>query len=275
MHSPSHHCCRDQSLVLSVPPFSYSAFWTLNDELTEMTGGAVPEIFAMVGDELGASTSTVVASVVGSNPSVLAPDTYPCLGDGSCNIAVADLSAFESFNDTEYVYTAPFLTSYVTAVVPMRVGSPGGVWALMEPLSVSLWMALAVLAGCSATLLVLLVGLRDTSLRGSLSTLPGALYHVLAFMLGGEDYEWIGWPGRLLRLGLLWVVLVTQATYTANLAALSAQQSDLTQSNPTATHCPTLPRLLCVGGAASARAASTAVRSLCCLGCCPPSLNPY
>ncbi|CAK0841410.1 unnamed protein product, partial [Prorocentrum cordatum] len=44
-------------------------------------------------------------------------------------------------------------------------------------------------------------------------------YHAWAAFLGGEDYEWVSWPGRCLRLGLLFLILIVISTYTANLAA--------------------------------------------------------
>ena len=47
----------------------------------------------------------------------------------------------------------------------------------------------------------------------------GALYYSLAALLGGEDIEWVTWPAKILRLGMLFTVLVLVATYTANLAA--------------------------------------------------------
>ena len=38
-----------------------------------------------------------------------------------------------------------------------------------------------------------------------------------------KQYEWMTWPGRILRIGLLFFVLVMTATYTANLAAFFTQ----------------------------------------------------
>jgi hypothetical protein len=44
-------------------------------------------------------------------------------------------------------------------------------------------------------------------------------YHATAMLLGGEEYEWVTWPGRVLRIAFLFVVLILVSTYTANLAA--------------------------------------------------------
>lgn len=48
-------------------------------------------------------------------------------------------------------------------------------------------------------------------------------YHAWAAVLGGEDYEWMTWPGRIFRVGLLWLVFYSTSTYTANLAAFFTQ----------------------------------------------------
>ena len=51
--------------------------------------------------------------------------------------------------------------------------------------------------------------------------LPSHLYHAYAALLGGDEYDLYHDPplGRIYRLGLLFLVLVIQNTYTANLAA--------------------------------------------------------
>lgn len=49
--------------------------------------------------------------------------------------------------------------------------------------------------------------------------LPQAIYHSFAAMLNGEEYEWLTWPGRVLRISLLIAVITIGSAYTANLAA--------------------------------------------------------
>ena len=68
-------------------------------------------------------------------------------------------------------------------------------------------------AMCSTSTEVLLL-VSDVSYE-----LGGTVYHVFEALLGGEDLEWLTPPRRVMRLGLLFAVLVLQATYTANLAA--------------------------------------------------------
>ena len=52
-----------------------------------------------------------------------------------------------------------------------------------------------------------------------------ALYQPWAALLGGEEYEFTTGPGRIFRLGLLFLILITGAKYTANLAAFLVQRA--------------------------------------------------
>ena len=64
-------------------------------------------------------------------------------------------------------------------------------------------------------------GLLDLASMGGVAKL---LYHALAIQVGGEDYEWLTSPGRLLRIGLLFFSLVLSNTYVANLAAFFSRR---------------------------------------------------
>ena len=46
------------------------------------------------------------------------------------------------------------------------------------------------------------------ALRGSTATFFANVYHVFAIFTGGEEYEWVGWPERTLRLGFLFTTLI-------------------------------------------------------------------
>ncbi|CAK0797580.1 unnamed protein product [Prorocentrum cordatum] len=76
-------------------------------------------------------------------------------------------------------------------------------------------------SGPEAVILMGLSGLTDGKKGLGLTShgMVKAVYHAWAALLGGEDSEWHDWPGRILRLGLLFIVLVVSATYTANLAS--------------------------------------------------------
>ena len=125
-------------------------------------------------------------------------------------------------SDPRFVYTSNVLVSHTSAVVFKEV-APKSPFALLDPFAPSLWIAIIVALSIYALLLLLMSGalfLKATWQPGKMSnSVGGASYHVMAACFGGEDYEWISGPMRLLRLSLLGMVLVSGSTYTANLAA--------------------------------------------------------
>ena len=203
----------EQQLVLGVPiiPGGTPPWFTLDAE-NSVTGGVLPDLIDMLGEEMGTTTSHVTSAMLRTDGWA----ALECLHDGSCNVCVTELLTYSAWeNSSRYRYTAPFLNTYVTAVVPVR---PAGasMWSLMEPFTFDMWLALMGTVAGSATLMVLLAALRgQVKAKASPYVWIKSFYHALAFLLGGEEYEWVDWSGRMLRLGLLWVMLVAQATYTA------------------------------------------------------------
>merc|ERR1712151_127716 len=98
---------------------------------------------------------------------------------------------------------------------------------LFEPFETYLWIAFI----CSIVLSAFIVIALDTIApsdedkehplyrRVTLARICKAVYHMFAALMGGEDYEWVTWPGRVLRLAVLFITMLAVATYTANLAA--------------------------------------------------------
>ena len=124
-------------------------------------------------------------------------------------------------SDPRFVYTSNVLVSHTSCVVfkevapkPVRASRPvrtkpmdcdycGAVYLRATP-APNVWCPLS----------------QGDWQPGKMSnSVGGASYHVMAACFGGEDYEWISGPMRLLRLSLLGMVLVSGSTYTANLAA--------------------------------------------------------
>eukprot|EP00746_Dinoflagellata_sp_MGD_P124400 gnl/MRDRNA2_/MRDRNA2_58993_c0_seq3.p1 gnl/MRDRNA2_/MRDRNA2_58993_c0~~gnl/MRDRNA2_/MRDRNA2_58993_c0_seq3.p1 ORF type:complete len:375 (-),score=56.81 gnl/MRDRNA2_/MRDRNA2_58993_c0_seq3:550-1674(-) len=92
------------------------------------------------------------------------------------------------------------------------------------PFSWQLWLSVvAVVVGY--TFIVQSIRALDPQLDESPKFLfhPNSLirvsYHMWVALLGGDDYEYTTGPGRLVRTGLLFFVMMVTATYTANLAA--------------------------------------------------------
>jgi hypothetical protein len=129
--------------------------------------------------------------------------------------------------DFDYLMTTPFLHVENSGLVLQEVKSIG-LWALAMPFSEWTWL---LLLGCCLGMTLLMIALSYIERRENAftsSSIVGSGYHVVAFFLGGEDYEWLSGPARTLRLSMLLLVLVIQATYTANLAAFLTAPSVIT-----------------------------------------------
>ena len=53
---------------------------------------------------------------------------------------------------------------------------------------------------------------RCRQLVGFISNLGYTTYHAFSLLMGGEEYEWLTWPGRLLRVGTLFMALILVST---------------------------------------------------------------
>lgn len=118
---------------------------------------------------------------------------------------------------------SPILLSQYTGLVHKVVGKPD-FWGFVGPFSWQLWLSvMAIVFGYS--LIALTIRFIDPHLDESPKSLfhPSSLartgYHMWVALLGGDDYEYTTGPGRMLRIGLLFFVMMVTATYTANLAA--------------------------------------------------------
>ena len=131
------------------------------------------------------------------------------------------------------------------SVITRRVEKDSGMWQVFHPFEDSLWLSILLAATLGGLIMVLLnrlhrgpgfLGKHDLSDRDErerqkvafcqdvvyqLYRAPPLIYHACAALLGGDEYDLYHDPplGRVYRLGLLFLVLVVQNTYTANLAA--------------------------------------------------------
>eukprot|EP00316_Scyphosphaera_apsteinii_P004366 CAMPEP_0119328538 /NCGR_PEP_ID=MMETSP1333-20130426/73564_1 /TAXON_ID=418940 /ORGANISM="Scyphosphaera apsteinii, Strain RCC1455" /LENGTH=485 /DNA_ID=CAMNT_0007337419 /DNA_START=271 /DNA_END=1728 /DNA_ORIENTATION=+ len=134
-------------------------------------------------------------------------------------------------NFSGLTWTSPLLASHMSGVVHRTTEAPS-MFAFLDPFTADLWLTIVATVFVTALVVALMEAMRsppkaDTmkSLRksGALTKatyeLAGLSYHMWAAALGGEDYDWIGAPAKVLRLGLLLIILVLSSTYTANLAA--------------------------------------------------------
>ena len=223
---------------------------TFGQECT-YAGGYMVELWDMITAELGATGAYHTDwSIVMRQTEPMGPRAFACLETRACDAVLFDyadsrnflplspqpdptsgagppnpFAAFPPQNTSSYAYTAPVWQDAWTGLV-LQTRRKDSWFGALEPFGVSLWLALLIfLLVVMPALLVLLAVLtasaeRPRKLRALPTTIVHSIYHSTAICLAGEDYVWHSGALRLLRLGLLIVVLVLQATYTANLAAI-------------------------------------------------------
>ena len=125
-----------------------------------------------------------------------------------------------------FLYT-PAMLNLEHVVLTKRTVRPVSMLSVFDPFTLELWLTLlgTILFGALVmTLITALSGAESPS--ATIARFPGFVYHTFAALLGGEEYDLYHCPmwGRIYRLGLLWIVLITSATYTANLAAFLAKK---------------------------------------------------
>eukprot|EP00929_Paragymnodinium_shiwhaense_P096119 TRINITY_DN57625_c0_g1_i1.p1 TRINITY_DN57625_c0_g1~~TRINITY_DN57625_c0_g1_i1.p1 ORF type:complete len:528 (-),score=35.24 TRINITY_DN57625_c0_g1_i1:208-1791(-) len=221
-------CCKDVVVRVALPDFSSPPVWefhgTAVNESEQKSGiraysGFAPRLMHELTSSMGMDLRYVTFT-----PYNKWEDPFQSLIDGSLDMVFSDSTIPPHAHAKDISHLGvPFITQYTRALV---YKSTKGVdrWALFGPFSGDLWFAVIVFIFLFAMAIVVLQ-LLDVQNRGRLKdelmprSLVKALYHSLAAALGGEDYRWTTGSGRVLRLGLLFLVLILLPTYTANLAA--------------------------------------------------------
>ncbi|CAK0904899.1 unnamed protein product [Prorocentrum cordatum] len=199
------------------PYFSYEAVYSADGNYSHEWDGYLPSVVDMLSQEMGFSYE-FVSDWYDPIASFWTP-----LVSGAADVVMVALSeriAHLSIVGDSVAISQPFFSSDNTALV-LKTKKDMGLWRLFEPFTPSLWIAVACNVFLVGMTINLLEGLSSGRLKGAIT--PDAVaqshYHAWIALLGGEDYEWVSWPGRCLRLGLLFLVLIVISTYTANLAA--------------------------------------------------------
>eukprot|EP00929_Paragymnodinium_shiwhaense_P001509 TRINITY_DN101741_c0_g1_i1.p1 TRINITY_DN101741_c0_g1~~TRINITY_DN101741_c0_g1_i1.p1 ORF type:complete len:507 (-),score=33.98 TRINITY_DN101741_c0_g1_i1:91-1611(-) len=227
---PMRGCCRGVKLRLGLPNFSSLPFFEYHGAPVDQSRmpnseqahtGFFPHLLAVLSSSMGLDYEIVTV-----NPLEMISDPLAPLRDGKYDMTFSEGSSATIMAKVapEVVMTSsPFVTLRTRALVykSLRDKDP---WALFGPFAGDLWLCVVISIVCFAIVIVALrlLGV-DSSQRLKRELRPGnllrAFYHSLAAVLGGEDYEWTTGSGRVLRLGLLFLVLILVSTYTANLAA--------------------------------------------------------
>jgi len=203
-HSPFHLCCTDLHLRFGLTPFAVRPYWTYHQDNQSWTG-YTPRIFDAIANEMGFSYT-----IVG-------------LGDGAPDLWLDFTSYADLFWKAQHFeFTVPVVETSYRALV-LRTEHRAGLFQLFDPFTPGLWLAVL---GC---ILLFGVGLMFLHLvapsgvpyrqRLSVDAFFRTMYHMFVAAMGGDDYEWVTWPLRVLRIAVLFFCLIILSTYTANLAA--------------------------------------------------------
>lgn len=232
-HSSAYRCCVDRHSRIGIWNFSLAPINSY-DNATRTWSGYLADRIQMLSDELGFSYELVGVPTINPwlrNKDGISDAWSPAGGVLSGTLdteLISDSSDLPSHNlsslllDPRFAYTSSLITTSMGALVHTTTRPPS-IWQLFEPFDNKLWVAIVSALLGYAMLLVLLSGALSRCSRRNptapLTNMVSSSYHTVSACFGGEDYEWISGPMRLLRLSLLAFVLVTGSCYTANLAA--------------------------------------------------------
>jgi len=221
-HSHVHQCCRGLNFRIGMYQEDWPPFHTY-DFQTKAYGGAFVLVMEAVAAEMGMALEFV--------PS---PENWPedDLHRGVVDGVGVELSApyvhhvFDEEEDTVYIgkiFTIPFLYSPVSGLVQKEHYKPS-MWQLFAPFTTRLWYAILLsifILSVASTLIFQVHGTEHP--RGPRECCTDWCHRVYyawsALLGGGEEFDSITTPARLLRLALLFLVVLITTTYTANLAA--------------------------------------------------------
>lgn len=219
-HSSAHRCCLNNHLKIAVPGESAKPYWEYISTRTQKWNGYLTLLIDALANEMG-FTYELEELTIGSQGE---PENI-LYSDAKLALFVMSDPLLYHPNITQYVqFTVPLLNDFTSALVYKEVTTPS-IWRLFDPFTEGLWIATILCVVFSGLFMVLLSALTitDGKMTGRDALTPHSvvmsLYHATAALIGGEDYEWISGPSRLFRLALLFLILILNATYTANLAA--------------------------------------------------------
>eukprot|EP01065_Artemidia_motanka_P022086 TRINITY_DN26300_c0_g1_i2.p1 TRINITY_DN26300_c0_g1~~TRINITY_DN26300_c0_g1_i2.p1 ORF type:complete len:453 (+),score=146.56 TRINITY_DN26300_c0_g1_i2:203-1360(+) len=150
------------------------------------------------------------------------------LGNGTANVTLFAL--FEgTYGDpalaAAFEPTFPVVNSPAVALV-LKTEESVGLFRFLDPFSSELWYAVAAVVAVVAAAVVASRAVLDGCGGGTPASWAARTVHAcfsaLSAFLGADSYDWsskLVLPGRVLRLAVLFFVLVSVSTYTANLAA--------------------------------------------------------
>jgi len=212
-----------------MPEHTFPPYWNYHADApgggNARWSGYWPRMIDAVAGEMGFSYDLV------AEPSMLharsQTDVYNSILSSGIDVAFVDLADSATFTpwfEANMAHSMPVFEDFYGAVV-LRTRTSPGYWQLTQPMAKDLWAALFITLLIGAVLMNVIGSISppdSANTRCERFTIDGSaksVYNMLSTVLGGEDYEWVTWSGRILRLGILFFTLIVTATYTANLAA--------------------------------------------------------
>eukprot|EP00931_Biecheleriopsis_adriatica_P012609 TRINITY_DN113808_c0_g1_i1.p1 TRINITY_DN113808_c0_g1~~TRINITY_DN113808_c0_g1_i1.p1 ORF type:complete len:540 (+),score=67.43 TRINITY_DN113808_c0_g1_i1:22-1641(+) len=225
--SPVHMCCRGQRLRFGLDP-TVDMPPLLSHRDGNFSGFLIDELAAVAAD-MGITPVIVPAALLAHEESLAASYTTAYFDEFQLDLTLAlssDPLTFVCARRLNLSVTPTLVDGYFQ-VATLREKRPKGAFRFMAPFCPELWIAFFVMFVVSSTLLVVINTIApnedlaelEVRERISVNLVTLSCYHIGAFLFSGEEYEWTTWPSRMLRLGMLVILLVSTASYTANLAA--------------------------------------------------------
>lgn len=211
--TPAFALAEPKKLRIGLPKWSYPP-WTVRHPSTgTFDSGFLPEVYSEMARVGNFQLEYVVMedddyflNITGVNSKMLREKKIDLAWDNNADLLPG------------FLFTLPMYMNTVTVLVK-KTRVEASMWQVFEPFKTELWVAIlgSMLFGSTVMLLLNCI-YSDTSKSQSFL---GYFYHSWAALLGGDEYDLYHLPvfGRLYRLGLLFLVLLLDATYTANLAA--------------------------------------------------------
>ena len=244
-HSVVRGCCGGEQLGWPAPAFSWHPFVIWNADRSDY-GGFIRDVFDWLEGETGVQINSTASYTDfffgGVQGAALAANFTLKRPFRATHFRHDDPTCFLSKHLKDHIVTGSYYRNVIT-VATLRSSKNTGAWALFEPFAGDLWQAVLASVALTAVLMVvihlLVAGPEDDGGAGAdavdgdagpaaggkqrhglraqawrfIRELAKTTYHSLALLLGGEEYEWGNWPGRVLRLGALLLTLILVATY--------------------------------------------------------------
>ena len=234
-------------LKIGLPPVAYEQLFEASAAGPHQLGnvswqGFLPFVIEVLAKRIGFTFTLVVSPPLWAGEAATGQTGqtgYGCLATGRCDLVFTDLT--QVHGDLRVMPSAPFHDSFNSGLA-LKTSKPIEYFRFLEPFSPDLYVLIFGFAFVCAAMYILVDIVVPTYPR------PGVVktvYSSVAALFHGEDYLYLTWPSRIIRIGMLLVVFIVNAHYTANLTvflckccgSLFDSLSLHLDSRPTSMHC--------------------------------------